>query len=383
MKNHQVVSGLDRLDSAESLLRGRRVGLITNHSGLDRVFNSTVDLIYKKYQLTALIAPEHGIRGDIQAGEDVPAYRDSETGIMVYSAYTSKSRTLTEEMLDSFDVLVYDIQDVGVRFYTYLYSLANAMTACALAGKPLLVLDRPNPLGGVIMLGTVIQEGFQSFVGDYALPTRYGLTAAEYARYVRDYLHLDMDLHWVKMQGWERGMLMDRTGLPWVPPSPNLPHFSAVLCYVGTCIFEGTNLSEGRGTPLPFEQIGAPWLDTRSLEWEMNRLALPGVMFRKTSFVPSFSKHQGKLCRGVQLHVTDSRVFDAFKAGLLMMEIIQRMHTEEFAYISWSKGTMPALDRLLGTDDFREGRLTAQELILKHAPLVRLFQETVAKYFLY
>jgi len=383
LKDHQVVSGLDRLDSAENLLRGRRVGLITNHSGIDRMFNSAIDLIKKKYQLTALIAPEHGIRGDIQAGEDVSAYRDPETGIMVYSAYTSKSRTLTEEVLDSFDLLIYDIQDVGVRFYTYLYSLANAMTACALAGKPLLVLDRPNPLGGEIVQGTVIQEGFQSFVGDYALPTRYGLTAAEYARYVRDYLHLDLDLHWVKMQGWERCLLMDMTGLPWVPPSPNLPHFSAVLCYVGTCIFEGTNLSEGRGTPLPFEQVGAPWLDARSLEWEMNRLALPGVMFRKTSFIPSFSKHQGILCRGVQLHITDSRVFDAFKAGLLMMEIIQKMHKEEFACIAWSNGTMPVLDRLLGTDDFREGRLTAQELIQKHAPLVESFHETAAKYFLY
>lgn len=383
MKNHQVVCGLDRLDSAEGLLRGRRVGLITNHSGVDRAFISAVDLIYKKFQLTALIAPEHGIRGDIQAGEDVPAYRDSETGVMVYSAYTSKSRTLNEEMLSSFDILVYDIQDVGLRFYTYLYSLANAMTACASAGKPLLVLDRPNPLGGEIVQGTVIQEGFESFAGDYALPTRYGLTVAEYARYVCDFLHLDLDLHWIKLQGWERGMLMEKTGLPWVPPSPNLPHFSSVLCYAGTCIFEGTNLSEGRGTPLPFEQVGAPWLDARSLEWEMNRLALPGVMFRKTSFVPSFSKHQGKLCRGVQLHVTDSRVFDAFKAGLLMMEIIQRMHTEEFAYISWSKGAMPALDRLLGTDDFREGRMTAQELILKHAPLAKMFQETSQKFLLY
>lgn len=383
MINRHVTSGLERIDTKASLLAGRRIGLMTNPTGIDHQFNSAIALIHARYRLSALFACEHGIRGDIQAGEDVAAHKDPETGIMVYSTYSSEGRTLTEEMLDSFDVFVYDIQDVGARFYTYLYSLANAMIACASAGKPVLVLDRVNPLGGAKVSGTILQQGFESFVGSYALPSRYGLTVAEYARYVKEFLDLDLELHWAELQGWQRGMLLNDTDLPWVPPSPNLPHFSSAMCFVGTCIFEGTNLSEGRGTPLPFEQIGAPWLDAGRLEKEINSLALPGVHFRRTCFVPSFSKYQGEQCFGVQLHITDKALFDAFEAGLLLMETIRNMHEDRFAFISWTPGAMPAIDRLLGTDSFRTGMMTARELIQAHAPHVKAFQEASKSHYLY
>lgn len=220
-------------------------------------------------------------------------------------------------------------------------------------------------------------------MGDYELPTQYALTIGEYARYVQDYLHLDVKLTVVPLQGWSREMYLDDTDLPWVAPSPNCPDLAASLCYTGTCVFEGTNCSEGRGTTLPFQVIGAPYIDGAALEKEMNALDLPGLRFRRTTFCPAFSKHQGKLCHGVQMHILDRERCDAFAGGLLLMDVIRRRYPEEFAFIRWSEEAPYAVDKLLGTDVYRTGAMTAEALIESSREPVRRFGQRAEKYLLY
>ena len=382
MRGTPVLSGVDRLHMVDGRLKGRRVGLMTNPTGVDHQLNSTIDLIHSRYRLTALFAVEHGIRGDAQAGAKVENTVDAATGVTVYSAY-GKNNHFNQEMLDAFDVLVFDIQDVGARFYTYLYSLAYAMEACARGGKEMVVLDRVNPLGGLKRTGTILDTRFASFVGDYELPTQYGLTIGEYARYVRDYLKLDVSLTVVPLQGWRREMYLDDTDLPWVAPSPNCPDLAAALCYTGTCIFEGTNCSEGRGTTLPFQVVGAPYMDGAALANRMNALELPGLRFRSTAFCPTFSKYQGELCHGVQMHIVDRERCDVFAGGLLLMDAIRKMYPEQFAFIRWSDEAPYAVDKLLGTDVYRTGAVTAEALIAQSREPVRRFGERVEKYLLY
>lgn len=381
MREH-VLSGVDRLETAAPLLRGRRVGLMTNPTGIDHDLNATIDIINAQFHLTALFAVEHGIRGDAQAGAKVDTCVDEATGVTVFSAY-GKNDHFNDEMLAAFDVLVFDIQDVGARFYTYLYSLSYAMEACARAGKPMIVLDRINPLGGVKRTGTILDLRFRSFVGDYELPTQYGLTIGEYALYVKDYLHLDADLTVVPLSGWRRNMYLDDTDLPWVAPSPNCPDLAAALCYTGNCIFEGTNISEGRGTTLPFQVIGAPFIDGAALEKRMNALNLPGLHFRRTAFCPTFSKHQGSMCHGVQMHVTDREECDAFAGGLLLLDTIRKMYPDQVEFLQWTPNSPFALDKLLGTNAYRTGEKTAMEMIEQSRESVRAFGERAKKYFLY
>ena len=227
MKAH-VLSGLDNVASVDALLRGRRIGMMTNPTGINHSLQSGIDILHAKYGLSALFACEHGVRGDAQAGDEVDTYVDPDTGVTVYSAY-GKSQRLSEEMLDTFDVLVFDIQDVGVRFYTYLYSLSYAMEACARAGKQVVVLDRINPIGGIKRTGTILDLSFSSFVGDYELPTQTGLTIGEYARYIRDSLKLDLALPVVSLTGWQREMYLEATDLPWVAPSPHFQDHATAL----------------------------------------------------------------------------------------------------------------------------------------------------------
>ena len=280
---HKVLCGLDRVGAADGLLKGRRVGLMTNQTGIDSRFRSAIDRIAARYRLTALFAVEHGIRGDAQAGESYETRPDPVTGAPVYAVY-GKTRRLTADMLDAFDVLIFDMQDVGARFYTYLYALSFAMEECARAGKPVVVLDRVNPLGGERVEGTVLSTRFASYVGMYPLPTRYGLTIGEYALWVKNRLRLDLDLTVVPLRGWKRAYYLDDLEIPWVAPSPNCATFHAALVYPGCCVFEGVNVSEGRGTTLPFEYIGAPWIDARALEKRMAARALPGLHFRAHLF---------------------------------------------------------------------------------------------------
>ncbi len=377
-----VLSGIDRISDYDHLLTGRRVGLMTNPTGIDHDFNSTIDILHSRYQLSALFACEHGVRGDRQAGEAFGTYQDEDTGLLVYSVY-GKSQRMTPDMVDAFDILVFDIQDVGVRFYTYLYSLAYAMEACAKAGKPVLVLDRVNPLGGTKHGGTILDLRFRSFVGDYALPTRLGMTIGEYARYVKAYLNLNLDLTVSPLQGWQRAMYLDDTDVPWVAPSPNCPSLSAALVYVGTCIFEGTNLSEGRGTTQPFELIGAPFIHARTLAERMREHNLPGLHFRPASFQPTFSKHAGTLCHGVQMHITNREQADPILGALTLLDAVRDLYPEQLTYTSWDDGQTYSLDKLLGTDLYRTGQLNGPQLLDHFRPAVHAFREAVMPLLMY
>ncbi len=353
-----VLSGIDRLDQISGLLSEGRVGLMTNQTGISRGFRSTIDLLREKTNLTALFAVEHGIRGSVQAGEKIEPDTDRKTGLTVWPVYGETHR-LTREMLEQFDIFCFDMQDVGARFYTYLYALSFAMEECAGAGKPVIVFDRINPLGGEMIQGTVLDPRFSSYVGMYPIPTRYGLTIGEYALWVKDYLKLEgLGLHVVPLSGWKRSMAPEETGLPWPAPSPNCPTWHAALLYAGTCIFEGTNVSEGRGTAMPFEYIGAPWLDGEALADRMNGMETPGIRFRPVWFKPAFSKYTGETCSGVQIHVTDPRKADPVRAALILLDEIREKYPD---LLSWT-GSAEAgyhLDRLLGRDEYRRGGMNA------------------------
>ena len=378
-----ILSGLENLSKVDELLQGKRIGLMTHPNGVDHFGRSTIDIINEKYNLTALFGVEHGVRGDLQAGDDVGTYVDPATGITVYSLFghTDESRMMTEEMTGTFDVFVFDMQDVGVRFYTYMYSLAYAMQACAKAGKPMFVLDRLNPVGGTKREGTMHDARFASIVGNYGLPSRTGLTIGELALYFKDYLELDsLDLTVVPMVGWSRDMHLCDTDVIWPAPSPNCPTYNSSLCYVGTCVFEGTNLSEGRGTTTPFEVIGAPWIDQYALVRKLNSYNVPGIVYRPTTFKPTFHKHVGEICKGVQMHVTDPKNAELFKAGLYILEAVRELYPDKLEF-GGSKNHH-FIDLLLGTDEYRLG-MSADELIAKHAPGVEAFSEKVKKYLLY
>ena len=357
-----VFSGIDRAGTIHSLLSSGRLGLMTNPSGLSRSFCPTVDVLHRQYHLTALFAAEHGIRGNQQAGEAVPACLDPATGLTVWPLY-GKNREMTEEMLDAFDIFCFDMQDVGARFYTFLYALSLAMVSCCRAGKPVVVFDRINPLGGELIQGTVLDPHFASYIGMYPLPTRYGLTIGEYARWVKHFLRLDgLELHVVPLEGWRRGMRPEEAGLPWPAPSPNCPTFHCALAYVGTCIFEGTNLSEGRGTCMPFEYIGAPWIDACRLSEAAEARAETGIHFRPLWFTPCASWYAGETCSGVQIHITDPGSADPVAGALALLDSVRELYPDRLEWVSGTPGRY-MIDLLLGTDDYRLGRLDGPALL--------------------
>ncbi|HHT68463.1 MAG TPA: DUF1343 domain-containing protein [Firmicutes bacterium] len=341
-----------------------RLGLITNPSGVDSQLVSTIDRLQQTGQLVALYGPEHGVRGHVQAGEKVATYRDPKTNLPVYSLY-GRTKKPTEEMLAGVDTLVFDLQDAGCRFYTYLYTLLYALQASAKYQIPLIVLDRPNPLGGEIIEGNILDEEFTSFVG-YPIPIRYGLTIGEMALYFNNVFEIHAPLTVVPMTGWRRDNYMLEQDMVWVPPSPNIPKIDTTFVYPGTCFVEGTNLSEGRGTTLPFEVVGAPFIDAEHLADVLNSLDLPGVRFRPTTFVPTFSKHQGQMCHGVQLHVLDRRTYQTVRTGLCLIETVAQLY-KEFAFLTPPKeGQRHFFDLLTGTDQVRT-------LINNRQPLTSLF----------
>ncbi|WP_442601767.1 exo-beta-N-acetylmuramidase NamZ family protein [Paenibacillus sp. KN14-4R] len=352
----EVLTGADQLASfEEKFLAGKRVGLLTNPTGINRHFQSTVSVCanLKSAKLAALFACEHGIRGERQAGVLFEDEFDSELQVPVFSLYGEHKKP-TAAMMDAIDVLVFDIQDLGIRFYTYLSTLIYAMEACAKHGKHLVVLDRPNPLGGLNFEGGMLESGFESIVGAWQIPIRSGLTIGEMAQYINSQMNPSCDLSVVPLQNWTRDMEYTATGLPWMLPSPNMPTMETVRVYAGTCYFEGTNLSEGRGTTLPFEMIGAPWLKASKLADTMNALALPGVHFHALYFTPTFSKHQGDLCHGVRLFVTDPVKFKAVETGLHLLHHVITMHEQEFEWLTpFSEESKPFIDLLTGSEQVR------------------------------
>lgn len=381
-----VFTGADRLETAASVLKGRRLGLITNPTGLDREFRSTIDLLNRDYTLVCLFAPEHGVRGDQQAGEKIESYTDSQTGLPVYSLY-GENPHLKPEILEQLDGIVFDIQDVGARFYTYLYTLAYAMEDGAKAGKAVIVLDRVNPVTGTRVEGTVLDPAFASFVGRFPMATRYGLTIGEYARWLNETRSIGCDLTVIPLEGWKRSSYFDETDLCWIPPSPNLPTVDSCLCYIGNCLFEGTNLSEGRGTTKPFEVIGAPWLDAAGMIAQLRDQypggELPGVRLRETWYTPTFSLFAGELCRGIQFHILDRTAYASFETAVRLLDLIRRNHPE-FEFLPPAKeGRPPFIDCLLGSDAIRAEGFSPDSFLAEQAVKLRAYESEIAPYRMY
>jgi len=395
------------LEKHRNLLKGKKIGLITNPTGVDSYLVSTIERLYSltEGQLVALYGPEHGVRGNAQAGEYVPFYVDEKYGLPVFSLYgqsmkppqdmllhldefmrnfdtTEAGKIPEKSMVKEIEVMLFDLQDVGTRVYTYIATMAYAMEACAEAGIPFVVLDRPNPINGVMMEGPILKyPEFSSFVGLYPIPLRHGMTAGELALLFNEkYLKKKARLTVIPMENWKRKMWFDETGLPWVIPSPNMPSLDTATVYPGQVLFEGTNVSEGRGTTRPFELCGAPWIDGYELAKEMNKLALPGVRFREAWFTPTFSKYRGELCGGVQIHVLDRNVYQSVKTSLILIQTIKKMYPDKFRFHE------TYFDKIMGTDEVRkwlEAGWNIEELIARWAEELRAFASEREPFLLY
>ena len=377
-----------------ALVEGRSIALITNHTGVDPKFRSNLTLFAEnsEVELTALFSPEHGIAGSAQAGIHVASESGKRQHIPIHSLY-GKTRAPTSEMLAGVDALVYDIQDVGSRFYTYISTLFRSMRAAAVNHVDFIVLDRPNPIRGDRVEGNQLQLAFQSFVGEAALPIRHGMTVGELAQFFKAEIDRQdqsqsgqnpSQLEVVPMRGWQRPMWYDQTGLPWVPPSPNMPTIETATVYPGTCLVEGTNLSEGRGTTKPFEWIGAPWIDPERWGDTLNNLDLPGVHFRPIHFTPTFSKYTDQACHGVQVHVTDRDQFKPIDLALHLIATVQRDYSDQFEFLK-NRGRY-FFDLLAGTDTLRlrlAARESASEIVGLWEREVENFTEQRRPYLLY
>jgi uncharacterized protein YbbC (DUF1343 family) len=386
----RVRTGLERLLDRPEPVRGLRVGLVVNPSSITtRLEHASTALSARRgMKIVALFGPEHGIAADAQDLVEVGHSRDRETGLPVYSLY-GETRVPTAPMLAGLDAMVFDVQDVGSRYYTFVYTMLHVMEACAREGKRVVVLDRPNPIGGEVVDGNVLDPDYRSFVGLHPLAVRHGMTAGELALMFREELSLDVDLHVVPMKGWRRRMTYEDTGLPWVLPSPNIPTVDTAFVYPGGCLVEGTNLSEGRGTTRPFELVGAPWLDGPALARALEKERIPGAGFRAAAFTPTFQKHAGLLCHGVQVHVLDRTRFPAFLAYLLLVHHARRQDPARFAWrdppYEYELVKLP-FDILCGTDRVRkavEAGVSPKRLVPAWRREIAPFRKRRARYLLY
>jgi len=375
-----VMTGVDVLAADQfRLLKGQKVGLITNHTGINRVGQSTVRVLHRSpdVQLVSLFSPEHGFRGVLDQS-NVGDVRDEETGLVVHSLY-GKTRQPTAESLAAIDTLVFDIQDIGTRFYTYASTMGLAMEAAAKAGKRFVVLDRPNPINGHEVAGPVLDPGRESFVGFHPVPVRHGMTMGELARMFRDEKKMKLDLQVVKMEGWHRGDFFDRTDLPWVNPSPNMRNLSEALLYPGIGLLETTNLSVGRGTDTPFEILGAPWLDGQELARHLNQQPLPGVRFVPVRFTPGSSKFSEESCGGVSIVITDRGRFRPLTLGLEIACWLRQHYPK-----TWK---VAAYDRLLADKQTLEavqaGKKTVWQIQAAYQAELTEFRKRRARYLLY
>lgn len=395
-----VTIGIDRIEEApyRSLLKDQRIGLVTNASGLSPRYGwrGTVEVMAPRYTVTALFAPEHGVRGVLGPGEKVSHGVDALSGIPTYSLFedmvfagadeasTDKAYMPAPESLREVDLLFFDMQDVGSRYFTYASTLFYTMRAAAAAGIPLVMADRPNPLGGEVVEGCRQDESCRSFIGLARVPIRHGLTLGELARYYNGAYGLGCDLTVIPMEGWERSMLWEDCGLPFVRPSPNLPTPQSILVYNGTCMLAGTNATEGRGTTTPFTTVGAPYVNPLELADALDALHLDGLRFSPTHFIPAFSKHQGTVCGGVDIHVTDPRALRAVSLGLHLIRTLQALYPGDFAFRA------PAtpdgrwhIDLSTGNDTLRTTQRSAAEIYAAWQTDAESFQEETLLYRLY
>ena len=383
-----ILSGLEVfLESGVNLVAGKRVGLLACPSSVDGRLRSSIERLHRHpdVNLAALFAPEHGIRGDAQAGSPVASDFDAITGLPVYSLY-GDTQAPTPDMLRDLDVILIDLPDAGVRFYTFLATTLYVMRAASEASIAVIVLDRPAPINGNRVEGPMLDPEFASFVGPFPLPVRYGMTPGEVALLANN-KDIGCELQVVAMRGWTRAMWLDETGLPFIPSSPNLPTLDAITLYPGTCLVEGSNLSEGRGTTRPFEYIGAPWIEAESLASHLNEMSMPGLRFRPVYFVPTFGKYQSELCAGFHIYVTDRNVFQPVSAMLQLLQNLKRRYPDDFAWRQpWADGAHPPIDLLWGSAALRH-HIDADEpveaLIESWQPGLRDFEQLRAEFLLY
>lgn len=353
----KVMTGLEVVLDNPNIFKGKKVGLITNPTGITSDYEHALDAMLRKgIQVTKVFGPEHGVRGTEQAGDTPGSLIDPKTGIPLVNLYGKQPADMVP-LFKEVDVIVFDIQDVGTRYYTYIYTMAYAMEAAAIANKPFYVLDRPNPIDGTRVEGPVLDEKYSSFVGLFPIAQRHGMTVGELAiLFNKEFFpkkgKKSVDLHVIKMKGWKRNMPYEETGLPWVLPSPNMPTLDTAIVYPGTGLIEATNLSEGRGTTKPFELIGAPYIEGWKLADELNQAGLPGVRFREAYFTPTFSKYKDQAVGGIQLHIEDPERFDPILTGLTIIEKTKKLYPEQF---SWRETGEPYwMDKLTGTDQVRK-----------------------------
>ncbi|HEY3411447.1 MAG TPA: DUF1343 domain-containing protein [Armatimonadota bacterium] len=382
-----VTTGLDYLLNHPGEAPSGRIGLITNHSAVTGSLQSGVDALRQAgLNIVALYGPEHGVRGDAAAGAHVNSGADPRTGLPVFSLY-GPTRKPSPEMLEGVDALIFDLQDVGARYYTFLYTMSYCMEAAGENGIPIVVLDRPNPLGGIEVEGNIVKPGCTSFVGMHPLANRHGLTTGELARYYRDALGVSCDLTVIKMQGWKRSMHWEETGLQWVMPSPNIPTLDTVRAYPGMCFIEGTTLSEGRGMTKPFEVVGAPYIDADALADALNGQNIPGVRWRALHFIPDSSKHKGVPCHGCQLHVVDREAFKPVATGVKLLSTLKSQYRADFQWLPpFTEGRPPFVDLLGGGPGLREdvdaGR-APDEIIAEWQPELAEYDSARRSVFLY
>jgi uncharacterized protein YbbC (DUF1343 family) len=385
-----VVLGSERL-LASSALDGARVGIVCNPASVDRQLRHVADRLeaHPHARLAAIFGPQHGFRSDVQDNMiETRHAHDEVRRVPVYSLY-SEVREPTDAMLRDLDLLVVDLQDVGVRIYTYIYTMANCVKAARRHGLKVIVCDRPNPIGGTQVEGMVLVPGFESFVGMYPIPMRHGMTIGELARLFNEHFGIGADLEVVAMEGWQRDLYFDATGLTWIISSPNIPTFDTTTVYPGGVLFEGTNVSEGRGTTRPFELLGAPWIVAERFADAMNRRELPGVFFRPALFEPTFHKHAGKGCAGCQVHVMDRRTFRPVETGVTLIEAFRASDPGEFRWkdppYEYEFDKMP-IDCLAGSSGLREqieAGTPAREIAQSWTPGVDAFLKIRERYLLY
>ena len=372
--------GIERLSEYRTIFAGKRVGLITNQAGIYAEGTPSAVLLSRSAQLTALFSPEHGIQGNEREGASIGHSSDPRTGLPVYSLYGNTKRP-TPEMLKDIDILCFDIQDVGARFYTYISTMAYAMEECARHKKQFVVFDRPNPIGGAVE-GNMLELEYRSFTGYFPIVQRHGMTVGELALLFNTEYGVHCDLTVIPMEGWNRETYFDELPLLWVPPSPNIPSPQTALVYAGVCLFEGTNLSVGRGTTMPFQYLGAPYIDAYRLADQLNRLGMAGVRFLPAFFTPSLSLYAGQLCGGVQIAVTDRRSFAPVKTAVALFYELKRLYPNKFTITNAGKKYC-GLHLLTGCTQLTDPSQTAQDYFTRIEKESRQFSGIRKQYLLY
>lgn len=391
--SHPVCVGIDRLlhpagQPLRKRLAGRRIGLFTHLAAVDAALVPTLDRVamHDDLHVQVVYTPEHGLYGVQQAGERVDDAVHPRYGLPIRSLYGGPQQTAAERATDllaaDLDLLLVDIQDIGVRFYTYLAALQDLLAAAAEVNMPVMILDRPNPLTGVRVEGIRVQEGCFSYVSRLPIPLRHGLTVGEAARWMQHHFGWSFPLDVIEVEGWQRDRWGDQLGRPWVPPSPNMPTLDTAIVYPGLALLEGTNVSEGRGTTRPFELFGAPWVQAHAMLDAFDAVQLPGVRLRATHFVPMFSKYQGQLCHGLQVHVTDREAFAPLRMGVELIRLLAALHPSDFAWLPPSDplNGRPFIDLLAGTTELRQSLHVAYK---KWEADAEAFRHASADHFLY